>query len=64
MPIAAVCLIPALEDLDDLVCSSELMLAAGLWALAIMIVYVVVQMCVDRFSKRSPVEKLMKRKFG
>lgn len=51
-------------DLDGLISESETVLCIYLAVLAIVVVFVVVGACVERFKARSPVEKILRRRFG
>ena len=51
-------LFPDLDGFDGLISESELVLEAWLGALAILIAFVVIGRCVDRFKRRVKVEKI------
>lgn len=49
---------------EDLISESETVLAIYLASLAILLTFLVAFQCVERFRRRSPVEKLLRRRFG
>lgn len=54
----------ALDIPDDLISETEVVLAIYVAALAIVLVFVVAFHCIERFKRRSPVEKILRRRFG
>jgi hypothetical protein len=61
MPLS-ISLFPDIDGLDRLISDSETVLQAWLGALAILLAMVVIFECVERW-RRSPIEKLLKRRF-
>lgn len=53
-----------LDGLDFLVEETTPWLGLALFALAIVLAIVVVRNCADRIVHRSPVDKLLRRRFG
>lgn len=53
-----------LDGLDGLITDSELVLSVYLMTLSIVIGFVVAFECVERLKRRSPVEKLLRKRFG
>lgn len=53
-----------IDGLDGLIESSMPAFALLLLALAIVIAAIVISQCVDRARHRSPVDKLLRRRFG
>lgn len=57
-------LFPDIDNLDRVMAQAETVLAVWIAALAILLAFVVIGDCIQRFKKRSPVEKLLRRRFG
>lgn len=57
-------LFPDLDGLDGLIAESELFLQAYLWSLVVLVGLVVIGQCVSYFKRRSPVEQMLRRRFG
>lgn len=53
-----------LDGLDGLISDTETVLSVYGEACGILLAFVVIGACVERFRRRSPVEKLSRRRFG
>lgn len=60
----ALSLFPDVDGLDGLIESSMPVFALWLFALALVLAAIVISECVDRVRHRSPVDKLLRRRFG
>lgn len=60
----ALTLFPEVDGLDGLIEESMPWLGAWLFLLAIILVVMVIGSLIQRFRRRSPVEKLLRRRFG
>lgn len=60
----ALSLFPDIDGLDGLIEQSMPYFGLWLFVLALLLIAVVVADCVNRFRRRSPVEKLLRRRFG
>lgn len=57
-------LFPELDGLDGLIEATMPAFAIWLFALAIVLSAIVIHQCVDRIRHRSPVDRLLRRRFG
>jgi hypothetical protein len=60
----ALALFPDVDGLDDLIEASMPWFTLWLIALALALIFIVVGQGVSRFRRRSPVERLLRRRFG
>jgi hypothetical protein len=60
----AISLFPDIDGLDGLIESSMPVFAVLLFALALVLATLVVSDCLDRARHRSPVDRLLRRRFG
>lgn len=60
----ALSLLPDVDGLDGLIEASMPLFVLWLIALGTAVVVVILHDCIDRMRHRSPVEKLLRRRFG
>lgn len=60
----ALTLFPDVDGLDGLIEQSMPWFGLWLFALALVLAVIVTADCVDRFRRRSPVDRLLRRRFG